>query len=114
MNEGTQNSLMFPPAALVGSLGDLAKVLVENTEVPEEFCFAAALTVLGSMCGTDLKLNVGCPIEPRLYTIIVGTSYEVKKSTALRRVLEFFAELRPKDSRQIEHTLCVLYGVGSA
>ncbi|PYP91606.1 MAG: hypothetical protein DMG65_07160 [Candidatus Angelobacter sp. Gp1-AA117] len=40
---------IFPKDALVGSLGELATVLAEGTEVPPEFIFAAALTFFGAM-----------------------------------------------------------------
>jgi len=110
MKSETQ-SLIFPASALVGSLGELSKVLSEGTEVPEEFCFAAGLTAFGSMCGTHLKLNIGCHVEPRLYTVLLGESYQVKKSTAMRKVLEFFEPVHAH-RLSIETGLIVSHGVG--
>jgi hypothetical protein len=101
------DSLTFPPDAMVGSVGDLARVLAAGTEVPEEFYFAAGLTVFGSMCGSDLNVNVAFRVEPRLYTVLLGDSYGVKKSTAMKKTLEFFGGLVIRKPNYN-------YGVGSA
>src|SRR5579864_3734655 len=61
------STLEFPRHALVGSVGDLARLLAKGTEVPEEFYFATGLTVLGAICGDRLKLTLACDVEPRLY-----------------------------------------------
>ena len=98
--------LAFPQEALVGSLGDLAKTLAKGTEVPEEFYFACGLTMLGHAAGTGLTLAIGAAVEPRLFTVLLGESYSVKKSTAMRKTIDFF------DKRLNESG--VLYGVGSA
>jgi hypothetical protein len=84
------NPLVFPATSLIGSIGELAKVLSEGTEVPAEFIFAGGLTALGALCSRDLKLDIGCNAQPRLYTVILGNSADVKKSTALGKVLDFF------------------------
>ena len=99
-------SPVFPKEILVGSLGELSHVLARETEVPEEFVFAASLTVLGAICAGRLKVNAAVAAEPRLYTVLLGKSYTDKKSTALRKVFEFFA---PKMGN-VE----ILRGVGSA
>jgi hypothetical protein len=102
------SSLAFPKESLVGSIGDLARVLAHGTEVPEEFYFAAGLTLVGLLCGTRLGLNIGFTVEPRLYTVLLGESYSVKKSTALKKTIDFFNGL----ALQVPPT--VVYGVGSA
>jgi hypothetical protein len=104
---GPSDTLTFPLHAMTGSLGDLARVMAEGTEVPEEFYFAAGLTILGAMCGKDLTVRVGFKVEPRLYTVLLGDSYAVKKSTAMRKTLEFFGAM---DIRKPHFN----YGVGSA
>lgn len=86
---------LFPKTAMVGSLGTLADILAKGTEVPEEFLFACALTIFGARSVGKLQLNIGLPTEPRLYTILLGKSYEPCKSTAQRRVIEFFLPLLP-------------------
>lgn len=85
--------LAFPSNAITGSIGDLANVLARGTEVPEEFYFASGLTLLGSACATTLTLNTGMEVEPRLYTVLLGQSYEAKKSTAVKRMVHFFQDM---------------------
>jgi hypothetical protein len=100
--------LIFPPEALVGSLGHWSRELARNSEVPEEFYYASGLTLLGSICGADLQLSVGFDLEPRLYTVLLGDSYAAKKSTALKNTIRFFEAVQaPRKPR-------VHYGVGSA
>jgi hypothetical protein len=101
-------ALVFPPAAIVGSLGDLAHVLAHGTEVPPEFFFAASLTAMGAIVGTKLTLNLSFDVQPRLYTVLLGDSYAAKKSTAMKKAVEFFSKLEvPKPPR-------IVHGLGSA
>jgi hypothetical protein len=102
----TTTLVAFPEDALVGSLGDLAKVLSEGTEVPKEFYFACGLTIVGAIASKRLKLDVSFEPEPRLYTVLLGESYSVKKSTALKRTIAFFEQ-----HVELPH---VVYGLGSA
>jgi hypothetical protein len=103
----TRNNLALPAEAMVGSLGDLARTLAEGTEVPEEFYFAAGLTLFGSMCGADLSVKIGFKVEPRLFTVLLGDSYAVKKSTAMKKALDFFGTLPLRTPK-------ANFGVGSA
>jgi hypothetical protein len=105
-------SLTFPSNALVGSIGDLARVLAEGTEVPEEFYFACGLTAMGWVCSTKLNLNIGLDIEPRLYTVLLGASYDARKSTALKKTIAFFRKVI--NSSEYVSAPEVIYGVGSA
>jgi len=104
----TGAGLEFPDAALVGSLGDLGRVLAAGTEVPEGFLFASALTILGAMCSGELTADVGLDSDTRLYAVLLGESAEAKKSSARKRTVEFFESLK---STRLPH---VLHGVGSA
>ncbi|HEV2418530.1 MAG TPA: hypothetical protein VGX94_12060 [Terriglobia bacterium] len=99
----------FPQQSMVGSLGDLARALGSGTEVPEEFLFASALTAFGAMCAPDLRVRIGLPVSTRFYTVLLGKSYEARKSSAMKRILEFFNERNfPVRAVTISH------GVGSA
>ena len=102
------STISFPAQAIVGSLGRLARELASGTEVPEEFIFACGLTVLGAMCSGELTINLGVEVDPRLYTVLLGSSYDVKKSTALKKTIEFFESLGSSRMPRI------MYGVGSA
>jgi hypothetical protein len=105
--QGTGHTIpLFPQAAIVGSLGDLAHLLAKDTEVPEEFVFACGLTTFGALCVGKLHLNIAIPVEPRLYTVLLGKSYDTRKSSAERKIIEFFAPFFS--------SLEVLHGIGSA
>lgn len=84
----------FPQSAMIGSLGDLARELGKDNEVPEEFLFMNALTVAGIILTTRVRLASGLDSDTRLYTISVGASAEAKKSSAQRKVLDFFTSLK--------------------
>jgi hypothetical protein len=99
----------FPEEAFVGSIGDFARVMSANTEVPPEFYFACGLTMVGAIANTRLTINLSFDVEPRLYTVLLGGSYEVKKSTALKKSMAFFETLRGEAELP---SIC--YGVGSA
>jgi hypothetical protein len=87
------SSIPFPAECLVGSLGDFARVMSEGSEVPPEFYFACGLTMVGAIAADRLKLELSFEVEPRLYTVLLGESYRVKKSTALKHSVEFFGEI---------------------
>jgi hypothetical protein len=97
---------------MIGSLGDFARVMAAGTEVPEVFYFATALTLFGNFCSGALTANVAVDADPRLYTILLGDSYLVKKSTALKRCVAFFEALwREPEFPSRPNTL---WGAGSA
>jgi hypothetical protein len=112
---GTQQNpvIEFPQSAIVGSVSHLARVLACGTEVPEEFYFACGLTVLGLLCGTQLRVDVAAECEPRLYTVLLGESADVKKSTAVRRTVSFFEE-NVDFLGALSLNKKIVYGVGSA
>lgn len=105
-------SVAFPADAITGSIGALAYTLAEGTEVPEEFYFAAGLTTLGALCTGRLNVAANVDSEPRLYTVLLGESADVKKSTALRRTLDVFAPLLT--STLAGEMVKILHGVASA
>jgi hypothetical protein len=98
----------FPQQAIVGSLGEVAKLLSEGTEVSEEFIFTCALTCFGAMISGVLKVNIGYPSDTRLYTLLLGESYAAKKSTAMSKTIDFFKRIAPIEDWS------TLSGAGSA
>jgi hypothetical protein len=100
--------LVFPYSAMRGTLGEVARELAKGTEVPEEFIYVAALTCLGSMVSGRLTLNLGLDSDTRLYTVLLGTSYDVRKSTAMKKTLQFFQSLESASPLSVSH------GVASA
>jgi hypothetical protein len=92
----------------VGTIGEFAKFMAADSEVPEEFYFAAGLTFLGHVCGANIRLANSLDVRPQLYTVLLGDSGEVKKSTAMRKTREFFESLGLDNLPQLS------LGVGSA
>lgn len=110
---GQLGALEFPAYCIVGSVGDLAGILAEGTEVPEEFYFACALTMLGLFSSNSLSIEVGLEVQPRLYTVLLGASYDARKSTAMKRTISVFEDIRRLiDDEWLNVETC--YGVGSA
>jgi len=97
----------FPQSAMIGSLGDLARELGKDNEVPEEFLFADALTVAGTVMSGRFVLDLGLESDTRLYTVTVGESADTKKTTAQRKITRFFTSMNIPD-----WSIC--HGVGSA
>jgi hypothetical protein len=108
--EPKQQSISFPQLSITGSIGELARTLARGTEVPEEFYFASGLTVFGSRCAGRLRVAANVDCEPRLYTVLLGASYEVKKSTAMKRTVGHLL----KQSTLVAPDVKTLDGVGSA
>jgi len=92
-SEPETKGIAFPQSAITGSIGALACTMAEGTEVPEEFYFAAGLTTLGALCTGRLNVAANVDCDPRLFTVLLGESADVKKSTALRRTVSLFAPL---------------------
>jgi hypothetical protein len=108
----TNSGIAFPATAIVGSIGDLAMVLADGTEVPEEFYFACGLTAMGWICSTGLKLKIGIDVDSRLFTVLLGASYDARKSTAMKKTVAFFDRIISGLGKVFPPK--VLYGVGSA
>src|SRR5262249_53449588 len=101
-------TLAFPSDAIVGSLGELAHVISNGTEIPAAFVYGAALGVMGAMCSGNLDASVGLDSDTRLYVVLYGESADAKKSSALQKVIRFFDELGSTRSPAVQN------GVGSA
>jgi hypothetical protein len=85
-------AVAFPRQAMRGSLADLAKVLLDESEVPVEFGFMSAMTVFGSIVSEKLKIaEDGLKTCPNLYTVLIAPTGG-KKSTAVSKVADFFID----------------------
>lgn len=100
-------TIKFPQECIVGSIGDFARTMAKGSQVPPEFYFACGLTLIGAMAGTNLTIDIRYKAEPRLYTVLLGGSGIVKKSTAMKASIEFFSSLK-------NPLPAVCYGVASA
>ncbi len=85
------NPLEFPPV-MAGPAGEFAELYSQYLEVPKSFLFTSYLVCLGSILCNSIKLQTELDIEPRIYALLLGESSDVRKSTALRKTIEFFKE----------------------
>jgi len=86
------NPLEFPSIIGQGPAWDFAELYSRYLEVPSHFLFLAYLVCLGSVLSKSIKLHTELDIEPRLFVLLLGESSDVRKSTALRKTVEFFKE----------------------
>jgi acetyl esterase/lipase len=100
--------LRVPDIGLVGIARDFAETYAAHLESPRSFFYFGCLTYLGALIAGKVTLDSELRPEPRLYTVLLGESADTRKSTALRKVDEFFRALGAG------YTPPVLFGVGSA
>jgi hypothetical protein len=96
----------FPDEVMTGVAGAFADVYSKVLEPPARFFYFAFLTCLGVLVSG--KLTLASEIAPplRLYLILLGESADDRKSTAIKKVIEFF--------RRFVTEFPVCWGVGSA
>ena len=100
--------LTVPESGMIGVGRDFADLYAAYLESPRAFFFFTFLTYFGSLIANKITLDSELRPPPRLYTVLIGESADTRKSTALRKVDEFFRSLSP------EWEPHVLFGVGSA
>ncbi len=101
-------ALRVPEEGLIGVARDFATLYASALESPRSFFYFAFLTYLGAVIAHKVTLDSELRPEPRLYNVVLGDSADTRKSTALRKVDEFFRSLGAG------YTPAVLFGVGSA
>lgn len=106
----SQSFPIFPKIAITGTLGELAQELSAGTEVSEEFVFVAAISYVGAAVSGYLKLNIGTDSRTNLYSMLLGSSADAKKSTALHKVRNFMESCDMPSKLNLK----VVDGVGSA
>jgi hypothetical protein len=98
----------FPQEVLVGAAGKFAHILGSYLETPPAFLFMNYLALLGHIIGDRLTLESELAPQPRLYVVNLGESADTRKSTAINKVIELFAQtIAAADLNPI-------HGVGSA
>ena len=104
-NQGNQR-LELPDICYLGILRDFCDLLEPFYEVPRAYWLFSLATIIGAAIAGKMTIESDLRVESRVYTVLLGQSGVVKKSTAIRRTLEF-----------VEGAGClppVSYGVGSA
>jgi hypothetical protein len=69
---------------------DFADLCSEYLEAPWEFFYFSFLTYLGAIVSYKVTLSSSLKIQPRLYTLLLGGSGNMRKSTAQDKAAEFF------------------------
>jgi hypothetical protein len=98
--------ILFPELVKDGVAGEFAKLYGSCLECPEEFLFISFLTCFGSIVADRLTIESQVEPQPRLYSLLLGESADVRKSTAIKQTCDFFVSAVENFS--------VCYGVGSA
>jgi hypothetical protein len=96
----------FPEEVMTGIAGAFADVYSKVLEPPAQFFYFSFLTCLGSLISGRLTLASEIAPPLRLYLILLGESADDRKSTAIKKVIEFF--------RRFVTEFPVCWGVGSA
>ncbi len=102
----------FPEEALVGLAAEFARVHAENLEAPAEAFYFSYLTMLGAAVAKDVTLDTSLPVQPRLYTALLGASATAKKSTAIWFADRFFQQVS-FDTEERAAYFRTIYGLGS-
>lgn len=100
--------LSVPEAGLIGVGREFADLYAHYLESPRAFFYFTFLTYFGALVARKITLDSELRPQPRLYVVLVGESADTRKTTALRKVDEFFRSLGPGLEPH------VLFGVGSA
>lgn len=101
-----EDPLIFPHEIMSGVAGKFADLYGDYLEVPKHFLFLSFLTCLGSVLSGSLTLATELRPPTRLFVILLGESADDRKSTGIKKAVEFFLEALA------EFNVC--YGVGSA
>lgn len=78
------------PKIMSGCAGDFACLYSEHTESSKEFYFMSFITLLGTVLADKLTINSEIAQQPRINTILLGSSGEARKSSAADATIKFF------------------------
>ena len=93
-DEGNEcdTSTTFPTWVISGVAGDYAKLYSAHIEPPIEFFYMSFLVCLGNVLADRLTAASEIYPQPRLYVLLLGESADERKSTAIKKTIEFFQD----------------------
>jgi hypothetical protein len=100
------DALEFPNFVLTGVAGKFSRLYGRYLEAPAHFFFMCFLTCLGACLSDHLTLKTEIQPQPRFFTILLGESSDDRKSTAIKKTVEFF--------KHATENFPTCWGVGSA
>lgn len=86
------DSTTFPAWVISGVAGDYAKLYSAHIEPPIEFFYMSFLVCLGNVLADRLTAASEIYPQPRLYVLLVGESADERKSTAIKKTIQFFED----------------------
>ncbi|MEE9234926.1 MAG: DUF3987 domain-containing protein, partial [Candidatus Acidoferrales bacterium] len=92
-------AIPFPTAGLVGLAAEVAQLHAAHLEAPVEAFYLSYLTMLGAALSSHVELATALPVQPRLYTVLLGASATAKKSTAIYFMDQFFKRVAGKTAQ---------------
>jgi len=96
----------FPAEVMSGVAGYFAEIYSNVLEPPMQFFYTAFLTCLGILVTGNLTLSSEIAPPTRLFVVLLGESGDDRKSTAVKKTIEFF--------KRFVSVFEVCWGVGSA
>lgn len=106
-NHPPQGDPLQFPDVMSGIAGQFARLYSANLEVPQSFLYMSFLACLGSVLAKSLKLNTELDIQARLYMLLLGESADDRKSTAIKKTVQFFKEI-------LKYDFYICWGANSA
>lgn len=100
----------FPMHIFKGADKNFIDIYSKNLESPPQYFGMAYLTMLGHMISPHVRFSTELDIQPRLYTLILGQSGTVRKSTAMTLVHKLFNSAL----KNTEHEFKCIHGINSA
>ncbi len=92
MIERAESKNLFPYQAMTGAAGSFADAYTHYLETPQHFLFMAYLTCLGSIISDRVTLDSELQPQTRLFTVLLGDSADVRKSTSISKAVSLFKE----------------------
>lgn len=111
MDNKSKERSSFPEGIINGVAAEFVDTYVNRLEVPIEFMYISFLTCLGSVLAYRATIKTEIRPQPRLYSLLLGESADVRKSTAITKTIEFF-RFALSNSEELSFHQC--WGVGSA
>ncbi len=84
-----------------------------TTECPPEFLWSSFMTITAVALSPSVEWDNDLGIQPRLFTVNVGTSADGRKSTGARLTLKLWKEVLREMDRAFSETLRLVEGFGS-
>lgn len=97
----------LPKDSYSGVAADFADLFGRYLETPRTFLYFSFLTTLGNMLSDRLTLKSELRPQPRVFTLLIGSSGDDRKSSSLNATVGFFKQT-------FESGINVCWGLGSA